>query len=108
MKVKDLVKELGLVVLNKGDFERDVEGCYIGDLLSWVMSNAQTNNVWLTIMSNLNIAAVATLTDVSCIILCENVNADEDCLTKIKMQGINLLKTDLSTYETAVKIGNLI
>ena len=109
MTVKDVVNELNLtVVTDTGDLERDVNGCYIGDLLSWVMSNAQTDNVWLTIMSNINIVAVATLTDVSCVILCEDVNPDDDCVEKAKVQGITILKTPLSAYEVAVRLGKLI
>ena len=40
--------------------------------LSWVMARAQSGNVWITVMGNVNAIAVATLTDVSCIVLTEN------------------------------------
>lgn len=109
MTIKDIINELNLSVVTKNsDLERNVDGCYIGDLLSWVMSNAQADNIWLTIMSNINIVAVAALTDVSCIILCENVSPDEDCVTKANAQGICILKTPASAYETALKLGNLL
>ena len=105
MTVRELVDTLNLSIVSEGDLCRNINGCYIGDLLSWVMSNAQSDNVWLTIMSNINIVAVATLTDVSCIILCENVSPDEECLKKAQLQEINILKTDMSTYDLAVKLG---
>ncbi len=109
MNISDIIKELDLTVVTDGcDLNRKVDGCYIGDLLSWVMSNAQADNAWLTIMSNINIVAVATLTDVSCIILCEDVSPDEDCVEKANTQGITILKTPLSVFETAVKLGNLL
>ena len=38
----------------------EVDGCYVGDLLSWVMARAQAGNVWLTVMGNVNAVAVAT------------------------------------------------
>ena len=58
--------------------ERDISGVYIGDLLSWVMGRAESGDAWITIMSNVNIIAVASLSDVSCIILSENVEIDDE------------------------------
>ena len=108
MLVKDLVLKINAEILNEGDsFESSVEGCYIGDLLSWVMSKAKEGDAWITIMSNVNVAAVATLTDVSCVILCENVEPDSECLNRVKQQGITMLKTSLTAYETALSIGNI-
>ena len=69
MTVQQLKDQLSLTALTLPDGEREIRGVYVGDLLSWVMGRAQADNVWLTIMSNLNIVAVATLADVSCIIL---------------------------------------
>ena len=109
MTVKDIINKLNLtIVTNDNELDRNVNGCYIGDLLSWVMSNAQADNIWLTIMSNINIVAVAALTDVCCIILCEDVSPDDDCVVKANAQGICILKTSDSVYETAVKLGNLL
>ena len=68
-----------------------MEGVYIGDLLSWVMGRAQSGNAWLTIMSNLNIVAVATLSDVSCILLCEGVTLDESVRSTADAKGVNIV-----------------
>jgi hypothetical protein len=74
MKLSVLSEKLGLKVLTDGDLsEREVSGCYIGDLLSWVMGRASSGDVWITIMNNINIVAVASLTDCACILLCEGV-----------------------------------
>ena len=54
MNVHDLIEKLDLTVINQGDLSRPVTGGYAGDLLSWVMGRAQQNDVWITIMSNLN------------------------------------------------------
>ena len=37
----------------------------------WVMGKARAGNVWVTIMSNINVPAVASLSDVSCVIIAE-------------------------------------
>ncbi len=109
MLVKDIIEKLGAQIVNEGDLlQRDITGCYIGDLLSWVMANAREGDIWLTIMSNVNVVAVATLTDISCVLMCENVVPDEDCLIRAREQGITILKTPLSAYQAAVILGNIL
>lgn len=108
MTVQQLVDELKLNVFHLDEPDRDVEGGYCGDLLSWVMGRAVAGGAWLTIMSNVNVAAVATLADVACVILTEGVVPDQALLDKAKMQGINLLGTDLGTYECAGKLSGSI
>lgn len=68
MTVNELaaVKGFNAVSLPEGD--REISGVYIGDLLSWVMGRAKAGDAWITIMSNINIVAVASLADVACII----------------------------------------
>ena len=107
MTVSELQKALPLtpVVLPEG--EREVEGAYIGDLLSWVMGRAQSGNAWLTIMSNLNIVAVATLSDVSCILLCEGVVPEDAVKATAEAKGVNILTTELTAYEAAKKLSEL-
>ena len=58
----------------------------------------------LQLLYNVNIVAVATLTDVSCILLCENVRADESVIEKANSQGIIILGSELNAYELASKI----
>ena len=107
MTVNDLQKALPLTALSLPEGDREVEGVYIGDLLSWVMGRAQSGNAWLTIMSNLNIVAVATLSDVSCIILCEGVTLDENVRSTAEAKGINVLATERTAYETAKHLAEL-
>ena len=82
--------------------ERAIRGVYIGDLLSWVMGRAGADNAWLTIMSNINIVAVAALTDTACILLCEGVSPEKSILDAAQSKGINILRSDLAAYETAM------
>lgn len=88
--------------------EKEIDGAYVGDLLSWVMGKADSGNVWITIMSNINIVAVATLTDASCIVLAEGVLPDADVTDVAEAKGINILSTRLSSYEAAIAVSNLI
>lgn len=103
MKISELAEKCGWKILNFGE-EREVESCYIGDLLSWVMGRAQENNVWLTVMGNVNAIAVAVLADVSAIVLTENSALDAEALERAKQRGVNIYSTEDNTYETAKKI----
>ena len=108
MTVQDLATQLNLTPFHLEDGRRQVTGGgYCGDLLSWVMGKAPADGVWLTIMSNVNVAAVAALTDVACVILTESVTPDEPLLRKAQLQGINLLGSSLSTYQCAAALSRL-
>ncbi|MCL2671662.1 MAG: hypothetical protein FWF10_06470 [Clostridiales bacterium] len=76
----------------------NVSGGYAGDLLSWVMGKAQWGDAWVTIMSNRNVAAVAQLTEVACVVLAENVRPDADLLALAQEHGVNLLGSGLSAF----------
>ena len=105
MTVQQLIQRLDLTVFHLEDGSRPISaGGYCGDLLSWVMGRAPAGGVWLTIMSNVNVAAVAALTDVACVLLTEGVSPDGSLLQRAQAQGVSLLGTPLSTYECAVAL----
>ena len=104
MTVHELATACNLKVLVSPDPQREVDGVYIGDLLSWVMGKAGEGNAWITIMSNVNVIAVATLSDVACVIFAEGVEPDADLITLADTKGVNLLSSPLSAYGTAIKL----
>ncbi len=106
--VQNLIDAIPLTVFHLDDPERPVEGGYCGDLLSWVMGRAPAGGAWLTIMSNVNVAAVAALADTACVVLAEGVVPDPPLLDRARAQGITLLGTELSVYDCAVRLGGLI
>ena len=108
MTVRELISACGFGAPCLVDGDRAVNGAYVGDLLSWVMGRASSDNAWVTIMSNLNVIAVATLSDVSCVILAEGVTPDDEILHLAEEKGINLLSSSLPTFETAVKISEFV
>ena len=108
MTVDQLAKECNLKAVVLADGSREVEGVYIGDLLSWVMGRAQSGDAWITIMSNINIVAVAALADTACIILAESVSVDEQVITVAKEKGINILCSDNPAYEIATALSKVL
>lgn len=101
MTVSQLVQALPCTVFHLADGQGAISGVYCGDLLSWVMGRAEAGQVWCTIMSNQNVAAVAALNDLAAVLLTEGVKPDEALLEKAKAQQITLLGTTLSTYAAA-------
>ena len=108
MRVKDLAGDELFSAVTLPDGDREIDGVYIGDLLSWVMGRAQSGNVWVTIMSNINILAVASLSDTSCIILAEGVTVDEEVIKTALEKEINILSTEMDIYNTAVYLNEII
>jgi hypothetical protein len=107
MTAKEFVESAGLSVICMPDPEKTVSSAYVGDLLSWVMGRATENSAWVTIMSNSNIVAVATLADVSCIILAEGVSPDEGVAGTAMARGVNVLSSTESAYEIAKRLSGL-
>ena len=108
MDVKELVEKLNLKVLCGENLEKEITGCYCGDLLSWVMSRANEGDVWLTVMGNINSVGVAVLADVACIVLTENAALDNDALTRAQQNDVIILQTDKNSYQMAAAISQLI
>ena len=107
MTVHELAERLSLTPLSVGDAEREFSGVYIGDLLSWVMGRASSDNVWITIMSNVNVVAVATLADVACIILAEGVTLDDNVRATAEAKGVNVYSSEKTAYELAALLARL-
>ena len=108
MTVKELANVCNLNTVVMPCPDKEIDGVYVGDLLSWVMGRAEAGCVWITIMSNVNVMAVASLTDVSCVLLAEGVTLDGEVLAVAEAKGINVLSSDSPIYETALKIGGIL
>ena len=109
MKVADLYTIDGIKPVSSDiDLDRDILDLYTGDLLSWVMGHARGDDVCLlTVLNTINVIAVATLLDLSCIIFCEDVMPTQDIIDKANSEGINLFTSSDTTFHTALKISKL-
>ena len=108
MTVQELASALSLTEFDLPDPDRPVTGGYAGDLLSWVMGRAREGDCWITIMSNQNVAAVAVLAEVGCVLLAEGVQPDEALRTRAAENGVNLLGSERSTFALAADVARLV
>ncbi len=105
MTIKNLKEILLLKSLTENEDEnRVLNGCYICDLLSYVMSHASKDNIWITVQTNINVVAVASLTEIGCVIIPENIEVEEITLKKARAEGIVIFSSSYTAYDIAKKI----
>lgn len=107
MTVSDFAAKNALTVITMPEPNREIKGCYIGDLLSWVMGRAEEDDAWITIMSNANTVAVASLTQVACVILAENVEFESETVKNAEQNGVNVLKSPFSSFKTGLLLKDI-
>lgn len=106
MNLQQIIDSLELKPLTEPkDYSSITPSCgYASDLLSCVMSGAARQSIWITLQAHANIIAVASLLDLSAVIITEGANPDEATIAKANEEGITLLSTDKPTYFV---VGNL-
>ena len=105
MTIEEAANQLGWECLAGVDGTgNQVTGCYVGDLLSWVMSRAQSGDLFVTVMGNVNAVAVAVLTDAAGIVLTDGAALDDDARRRANQQGMPIYASGVNSYETAVAI----
>lgn len=106
MKICELAALIdGTIITNEDGREKQVQGMYSCDMLSWAMAKLSKDVAWVTIVNNRNIVAVSVLTEASCVIVAEDVEVEEAVISKADDEGIPIIKTSLSSYEVCVRYG---
>ncbi len=108
MKVREMAEALGLRTVCMPDGDREVRGGYAGDLLSWVMGRVPSDAAWMTIMTNVNVVAVAVLRDVAAIVVAEGSEIPDDVTERAKEQEINLLSSPSDVYTLCAALSRLL
>ena len=108
MNVYYLAQLLEAKVLCMPKGENVITGCQAGDLLSHVMANAVSKSVWVTVMANKNVPAVALFGDISCVIIADGVMPEAEVIDAAQEHGINLLSVSDTMYEVCVKLDKLL
>ena len=90
-----------------GTADGEFEGVYAGDLLSRAMSRVEAGCAWVTIMANVNVVAVANLTEPAVIILAEDVTMQPEVLKAAEENGVCVMTSPLSAYEICCAIGKM-
>lgn len=86
---------------------RDITCGYSCDLLSWVMAHGRPGMAWVTVQTHMNVVAVASLSDMACIVLPEGIVMEEAPLKKAREEGIAVLSSPLSAYAICGRMAQL-
>lgn len=109
MTVEKIIETLNAQVLTTVDYkEKEAEGCYVCDLLSLAMSKVQAGDVWITVQANVNIAAVAVLTEAACVVVAEGMYIEDSVIEKANKENVIILRTEKNAFDCAVQIGKLL
>ncbi|MDO5021748.1 MAG: AraC family transcriptional regulator [Eubacteriales bacterium] len=104
MTVETIQELLNAKLLNKASLNNTAKCGYVCDLLSWVMAKAQSGCVWVTVQTHMNVVAVASLKEMSCIVLPEDIIMPEEPLKKAEEENIPVLSSPLSAYEICARL----
>ena len=99
MTVRDVLEKIGVEVLCEAGADRPVTGAVVGDLLSFVMGNAPEGAVWVTVVAHVNVAAVAVLKDLPCILLASGRDAAPDFLERCRREDIAVGRSSRSSFD---------
>jgi hypothetical protein len=109
MNLQEVISSLELKPLTKAiDFSEITPTCgYASDLLSCVMAGAKKRSLWVTLQSHGNIVAVATLLELSAVIITEGAQPDPVTIEKAEEEGVVLLGTEKSSFYIIGKLWEL-
>jgi hypothetical protein len=109
MDLQQIVDELHLkpITDSKALENIPVTSAYASDLLSCVMAGAKSGGVWITLQAHMNVVAVASLLDISAVILTENAQPDPAVLEKANEQGVRLLSSPHTSFTICGQLWSL-
>ena len=106
MKVSELAAKAGLNALSEYD-DRAVEGVYISDMVSDIITGAKANSVLVTLQTHKSVIAAANLVDIAAVVFVRGKTPSEDVVQLAKNVGIALFITDTDTWSFAVRLNEM-
>ncbi len=100
--IDELIASGGVTPVSIDDGKRLITGGFATDLLSHGIGNAASGDAWLTVLTNPNITAPASIADVSCIIVCDRTPVTDALKEKCEVMGISLLSSDMPITDLSV------
>lgn len=106
MTIKEMMETLGLRLAAgpEGMLDREITGVYCCDLISHAMAKLDSGNVWITVHTNLNVVAVASLTDAACVVVPENIEIEEQSINRANEKQVLMLSSDKSAAELSFEM----
>jgi len=106
MKVSEVAEKTGLSALTEYQ-DVEIEGVYISDMVSDIITGAQANGLLVTLQTHKSLIAAANLVDVAAIVFARGKKPPDDVVQLAAKAGIGLFTTDQDTWTYALKLGEL-
>lgn len=110
MTINELSQKLEFKIISatSQSIEREVRGVYTCDLLSHAMAKINEGDVWITVHTNLNVVAVASLTDCACVLIPENIEIDKQTIERASEKDVTILSSAKSAAVLCYEIYKII
>lgn len=107
MKITEVAAALDAEICQKEFEDVEVRGAYTSDLLSDVMAYAKDGGALITIQAHKNTVAVASLVNISVLIICNSRPLPDDMLSAAKDEGIAVIRTKENQFTVSGKLWSL-
>jgi ACT domain-containing protein len=108
MTIREIAAALGAEICQEEFEDADLAGAYTSDLLSDVMAHAKDGGALITIQAHKNTVAVATLVNISVVVICNSRPLPEDMLEAAKDEGIAVIRTKENQFTVSGKIWEML
>ena len=106
MKVSELAEKTGLNSLNEYT-DKEIEGVYISDMVSDIITGAKANGILVTLQTHKNLIAAANLVDVAAVVFVRGKTPAADVVELARKAGIGLFVSDMDTWSFAVRLNEI-
>jgi hypothetical protein len=104
MKMSEIANSLDLALHSPGAVDQEVTGGYVSDLLSDVLANAKSGNIWVTNQKHQNCVAVASLLELAGIVVAGGIAPDDNTVEKAVTEQVSLYTSGISAFEVVGKL----
>ena len=108
MTIREIAEALGAEILHDKFEDTALSGAYTSDLLSDVMANAREGGALITIQAHKNTVAVATLANITVIIICNSRPIPSEMIDAAKEEGIAVLLTKENQFTVSGRLYGLL
>ena len=102
--IREAAGALGAEIMQDEFDDAELSGAYTSDLLSDVMAHAKDGGALVTIQAHKNTVAVATLVNITVIVVCNSRPIPDDMLEAAKDEGIAVIRTKENQYTVSGKL----
>jgi serine kinase of HPr protein (carbohydrate metabolism regulator) len=108
MKLSRIIEEIGLKVITGSDsLDREIEQGYASDLMSDVIANAASGDIWVTMQVHMNVIAIASMKEIGAVVLTHGRQPLPETLKKAEEEDVVILGSELSAFEVVGRLYRL-